>query len=64
MIVIPMIFQTLSFGYIYKHFLGNNPGMAIMFAGVLLLLAALSVLRIKVVKSDEDSPSVMPSGGH
>lgn len=64
MIVIPMIFQTLSFGYVYKHFLGANPGTAIMFAGVLLLLAALAVLRIQVEKSAEDAPSVMPAGGH
>jgi maltose/moltooligosaccharide transporter len=47
MIVIPMIIQTLSFGWVYKTFLGSNPGMAISFAGVLLLIAAAAVLRIK-----------------
>ena len=47
MIVIPMIIQTLSFGYIAKHFLGNHPGQAILFAGMLLLLAALATLRIQ-----------------
>jgi maltose/moltooligosaccharide transporter len=47
MIVIPMIIQTLSFGWVYKSFLGSNPGMAISFAGVLLLIAAAAVLRIK-----------------
>jgi maltose/moltooligosaccharide transporter len=47
MIVIPMIIQTLTFGSIYEHFLGSNPGSAISFAGVFLLLAAGCVLRIK-----------------
>lgn len=47
MIVIPMIIQTLSFGYIAKHFLGNHPGQSILFAGMLLLLAALATLRIQ-----------------
>lgn len=63
MIVIPMIIQTLSFGMIYKTFLGSNPAMAIMSAGVLLLFAAAAVLRIHVVKS-EDNQTIMPSGGH
>ena len=47
MIVVPMIFQNLSFGYILKNFLDNDPRQAITFAGVLLLLAALFTLRIK-----------------
>lgn len=63
MIVIPMILQTLSFGMIYKKILGSNPGMAITAAGVLLLLAAAAVLRIRVVKSSE-LPPIMPAGGH
>jgi maltose/moltooligosaccharide transporter len=47
MIVIPMIIQTLTFGYISKNFLNNDPGKAILFAGVLLILAALATLRIQ-----------------
>lgn len=47
MIVIPMILQTLSFGYIYKYILGDEPGRAISFAGILLLMAALATIRIK-----------------
>ncbi len=41
MIVIPMILQTLTFGFIYKHFLSSNPQMAITFAGALLLAASV-----------------------
>jgi len=47
MIVVPMIFQTLSFGYVSKYLLNNNAGSAISFAGILLILAALATLRIK-----------------
>lgn len=47
MIVIPMFIQTLSFGYILKHFLHNDPREAIVFAGVLLVIAAFLTLFIK-----------------
>lgn len=63
MIVVPMIFQTLSFGFVAKNFLGNDPGISIAFAGVLLLLAAVAVLRIKENQSVETG-SVQMGGGH
>jgi maltose/moltooligosaccharide transporter len=47
MIVIPMIIQTLSFGYIFEHFLGSDPRNAITFAGGLLAIAALATSLIK-----------------
>lgn len=47
MIVIPMIIQTLSFGWVYEHLLAKDPGLAISFAGILLLVAALAVRRMK-----------------
>jgi maltose/moltooligosaccharide transporter len=47
MIVIPMLLQTATFGYILKNFLGNNSSHAVMFAGVLLLLAAAATLLIQ-----------------
>lgn len=46
MIVIPMIIQTLSFGYVLENFLDNDPRNAITFAAVLLLVAALLTLGI------------------
>lgn len=51
MIVVPMIFQNVSFGFILKHFLNNDPRQAITFAGVLLLLGAMSTLLIKANKT-------------
>jgi maltose/moltooligosaccharide transporter len=51
MIVIPMILQTLTFGFISKNFLGNDPGLAIVFGGILLIVAAAAVLLIKENKN-------------
>lgn len=52
MIVIPMIIQTLSFGYILKNFLNNDPRNAITFAGVLLVIAMFCTLLIKTKKKE------------
>jgi len=47
MIVIPMIIQNVSFGYILKHFLNNDPRNAITFAGVFLIISAFLTVLIK-----------------
>ncbi|HVF97051.1 MAG TPA: MFS transporter, partial [Flavisolibacter sp.] len=47
MIVIPMLLQTVTFGYFLKNFLGNDPRKAILFGGVLLLIAAAATALIK-----------------
>ena len=47
MIVIPMVIQNLSFGYILKHFLNNDSRLAITFAGIFLLLSAVCTLFIQ-----------------
>ena len=63
MIVIPMFLQTISFGYIMKHFLNNNPGNAVLLAGVLLLIAAGCTTLIKTTKITGDI--ILPAaGGH
>ena len=54
MIVIPMIIQNLSFGFVYKHFLASDPGNAIRFAGAFLLIAALATLMIRLNKITEE----------
>ncbi len=64
MIVVPMILQNLSFGFVLKHLLDNNPGNAISFAGGLLLLAALSTLLIKTEHSSGTMDRPMVSMGH
>ena len=50
MIVIPMLIQNISFGFILKHFLNNDPRLAITFAGVLLFIGAICTLFIKTKK--------------
>jgi hypothetical protein len=47
MIVVPMLIQSVTFGWIYANLLGDNPNNAIVFAGVLLGLAGLTTLWIK-----------------
>ena len=63
MIVIPMILQNITFGYILKNFLNNNSGYAITFAGVFLLIAAAATTLIKTVKATEEVTLPM-GGGH
>lgn len=53
MIVIPMLIQNLSFGYILKHVLQNDPGKAISFAGIFLLIASLLTLLISSTHKSE-----------
>jgi maltose/moltooligosaccharide transporter len=55
MIVIPMFIQTLTFGYILKHFLNNDARQAITFAGVLLVISAICTLFIKVKNNNQNS---------
>ena len=63
MIVIPMILQNLTFGYVLKHFLNNDARNAITFAGVFLLLAAAATMLIKVNKAKDDV-LISLTGGH
>lgn len=64
MIVIPMILQNLTFGYVLKHFLGNNSGNAILFAGVCLLLAAAATLLIKSSTSPQNNNYIASNAPH
>lgn len=55
MIVIPMILQTTTFGWVLNHVLDNDPGKAISFGGILLLIACAATLRIKkAIPADAD----------
>ncbi|MEY2793442.1 MAG: hypothetical protein RJA76_1434 [Bacteroidota bacterium] len=50
MIVIPMILQNVTFGFILKNFLGNDSRNAITFAGILLILSAIATWMIQSKK--------------
>lgn len=62
-IVIPMILQNITFGFILKHFLNNDPGRAISFAGIFLLIAAGAVLLIKASRPNPDEDFIPITGG-
>ena len=64
MIVIPMFIQTLTFGAIYSSLLGDNPTNAIVFAGILLAIAAVAMQWIKEppIVRDVDEVLAMPAG--
>jgi maltose/moltooligosaccharide transporter len=64
MIVVPMLIQTLTFGFILKNVLNNDPRNAITFAGVLLLIAAAATLLIKAKKPSGDIAMPMGGSGH
>ncbi len=64
MIVIPMFIQTITFGFVMKHFLNNNPGNAILLAGILLLIAAFFTALIKAKDTTGDISTPTPSFGH
>ncbi len=50
MIVIPMLIQTVSFGFIIKNLLNNDAVNAILFGGVFFIIAALLATRLKVTR--------------
>ncbi|GAA2720752.1 hypothetical protein CAE01nite_03050 [Cellulomonas aerilata] len=59
MIVVPMLIQTLTFGWIFDNLLDERGTNAILLAGVLLGCAAVAMLWVNSPPKDEDS-SVMP----
>lgn len=63
MIVIPMILQTLTFGFISRNFLRNDPRIAIVFGGILLLIAGLTTLTMKKNNPGAED-SLTLAGGH
>jgi maltose/moltooligosaccharide transporter len=63
-IVFPMLLETVTFRYIYNSFLGANPVNAILFAGTLIIVAALLVLTVKVSPLVPGQEILKPAGGH
>ncbi|HEY0240990.1 MAG TPA: MFS transporter [Friedmanniella sp.] len=61
MIVVPMLIQNVSFGWIFTHLLGGKGSHAIMLSGALLICAAIAMLWINPPPDDEESP-LMPLG--
>ncbi|BAK33202.1 putative major facilitator superfamily transporter [Microlunatus phosphovorus NM-1] len=66
MIVVPMLIQSVTFGWLFEHLLGGNPSNAIRFAAVFLAIAGVLMLWIKEPRMvrDVDDVSAMPMAGH
>jgi maltose/moltooligosaccharide transporter len=61
MIVVPMLVQTVTFGWIFNHLLGGKGSNAITLAGVLLAIGAVAMLWVNPPDEQDESP-IMPLG--
>jgi maltose/moltooligosaccharide transporter len=61
MIVVPMLIQTVTFGWIFENVLGGQGTNAIIFAGVLFAIGGVAMLWVDPPKETEESP-IMPLG--
>jgi len=61
MIVVPMLIQTVTFGWIFNNWLGGKGSNAIMLAGVLLGIGALAMLWVNPPDEADESP-IVPLG--
>ncbi|MEU4560577.1 MFS transporter [Actinoplanes sp. NPDC023936] len=62
MIVVPMLIQTITFGWIFEHLLDGKGSNAIMLAGVLLGIGAIAMLWVNPPDEADESP-IVPLGG-
>src|SRR4051812_3026270 len=62
MIVVPMLVETVTFGWIFTHLLDSKGSNAIMVAGVLMAIGAVAMLWVNPPDEQDESP-IVPLGG-
>jgi maltose/moltooligosaccharide transporter len=62
MIVVPMLIETVTFGWIYNHLLDNKGSNAITLAGVLMAIGGVAMLWVDPPDEADESP-IVPLGG-
>jgi maltose/moltooligosaccharide transporter len=63
MIVVPMLLETVTFGWIFSHLLNNKGSNAMTVAGVLMALGAIAMLWVNPPEEEDESP-IVPLGHH
>jgi len=61
MIVVPMLIETVTFGWIFNHLLDNKGSNAITLAGVLMAIGAVAMLWVNPPHEADESP-IVPLG--
>jgi maltose/moltooligosaccharide transporter len=61
MIVVPMLIETVTFGWIFKHLLDNKGSNAITLAGALMAIGGVAMLWVNPPREADESP-IMPLG--
>src|SRR5690349_15704407 len=61
MIVVPMLIETVTFGWIFNHLLDNKGSNAMTLAGVLLAIGAVAMLWVNPPDEADESP-IVPLG--
>jgi maltose/moltooligosaccharide transporter len=63
MIVVPMLVETVTFGWIFEHWLDGKGSNAITVAGVLMAIGAVAMLWVNPPEEADESP-IVPLGTH
>jgi len=61
MIVVPMLIETVTFGWIFEHLLDNKGSNAIQLAGILMAVGAVAMLWVNPPDEKDESP-IVPLG--
>jgi maltose/moltooligosaccharide transporter len=61
MIVVPMLIETVTFGWIFKHLLDSKGSNAITLAGVLMAIGGVAMLWVNPPDEADESP-IVPLG--